>query len=154
MGQVGQAEQRDLTMTDIDHRQSEDHRQVGRDSLFLMADVRLDGQDGEHRVRVRNLSAGGMMAEGAVRVVQGAPLAAHLRHVGWVAGVVAWVQDNRFGIAFAEPIDPKLVREPVAVHPTDEFAPRFVRPRSPSPKRAVCASSEGFRGGASGIFPI
>ncbi len=128
MGQVGQAEQRDLTMTDIDHRQSEDHRQVGRDSLFLMADVRLDGQDGEHRVRVRNLSAGGMMAEGAVRVVQGAPLAAHLRHVGWVSGVVAWVQDNRFGIAFAEPIDPKLVREPVAVHPTDEFAPRFVRP--------------------------
>jgi hypothetical protein len=47
-------------------------------------------------------------------VVRGAPLAAHLRHVGWVEGVVAWVQDNRFGIAFAEPIDPKLVREPVA----------------------------------------
>jgi hypothetical protein len=48
---------RNLTVTDIDHRQ------LGRDSLFLMADLRLDGQDGEHRVRVRNLSAGGMMAE-------------------------------------------------------------------------------------------
>jgi hypothetical protein len=30
--------------------------------------------------------------------------------VGWVAGAVAWVQDNRFGIAFDAQIDPKLAR--------------------------------------------
>jgi hypothetical protein len=63
-----------------------DHRQLGRDSLFLMADLRLDGQDGEHRVRVRNLSAGGMMAEGALRVMRGTRLQANLRHIGWVEG--------------------------------------------------------------------
>lgn len=109
-------------MTDIDHRQ------LGRDSLFLMADLRLEGQDGEHRVRVRNLSPGGMMAEGALRVARGTQLEANLRHIGWVEGVVAWVQDNRFGIAFAEQIDPKLAREPVATQPADDYAPRYVRP--------------------------
>lgn len=109
-------------MTDIDHRQ------LGRDSLFLMSDVRLEGQDGEYRVRVRNLSAGGMMAEGAVRVARGTRLETNLRNVGWVEGVVAWVQDNRFGIAFVEQIDPKLVREPVVSQPADDFAPRYVRP--------------------------
>jgi hypothetical protein len=116
---------RNLTVTDIDHRQ------LGRDSLFLMADLRLDGQDGEHRVRVRNLSAGGMMAEGAVRVVRGTTLNAHLRHIGWVEGVVAWVQDNRFGIAFAEQIDPKLARETVVNQPADDFTPRYIRNAAP-----------------------
>jgi len=116
-----------LTVTDIDHRQLE------RDSLFLMADLRLDGQDGEHRVRVRNLSAGGMMAEGAVRVTRGSRLEANLRHIGWIEGVVAWIQDNRFGIAFAEQIDPKLVREPVATQPADDLAPRYVRPPLANP---------------------
>lgn len=105
-----------------------DHRQVGRDSLFMMADLRLDGQDGEYRVRVRNLSAGGMMAEGSVRVANGMRVDIRLRHVGWVAGTVAWIQDSRFGIAFVEPIDPKLVREPVQGQSTDDYAPRYVRP--------------------------
>ena len=41
-----------------------DHRQIARDSLFVMADLRIDGIEGEHRIRVRNLSAGGLMAEG------------------------------------------------------------------------------------------
>ena len=39
-----------------------EHRQIARDSLFVMADVRLDGMSGDQRVRVRNLSSGGLMA--------------------------------------------------------------------------------------------
>ena len=46
------------------------------------------------------------MAEGDVRVVRGNPLAIELRNLGWVNGVVAWVQDNRFGVAFAEELHP------------------------------------------------
>ena len=46
-----------------------DTRQVNRDSLFLLAQVRVDGQDAISRVKVRNLSAGGMMAEGDSKVV-------------------------------------------------------------------------------------
>ncbi len=89
-----------------------DHRQVGRDSLFLMADLRVSDQPGDHRVKVRNLSARGMMAEGTVRVSAGAGVAVMLPGSGWVAGRVAWIQDNRFGIAFAEDIDPATVRAP------------------------------------------
>lgn len=104
-----------------------DHRQVVRDSLFLMADIRLLGAGDEHRVKVRNLSGGGMMAEGHVKVTRGAKLEINLRNIGWVDGVVAWIQDNRFGIAFMEDIDPKVAREPI-VAKTDSGTPRFVKP--------------------------
>lgn len=103
-------------------------RHISRDSLFLMAEVRLDGQDQREQVKVRNLSRGGMMAEGAVKVVNGARLAVNLRNIGWIEGNVAWVQDNRFGIAFATEIDPKLPREPVGGG--DLASPRFTRPAS------------------------
>lgn len=102
-----------------------DHRQLGRDSLFLMAEVRLAGSEAEHRVKVRNLSAGGMMAEGAMKVLRGTPVEVNLRNIGWVDGVVAWIQDNRFGIAFIEEVDPKLARAPVGTGPS---TPRFVKP--------------------------
>ncbi len=36
-----------------------EYRQVARDSLFLQADLRIDGVGGDHRVRIRNVSAGG-----------------------------------------------------------------------------------------------
>lgn len=91
-----------------------DTRQVGRDSLFLLAQVRVDGQDLANRVKVRNLSAGGMMAEGEVKVMRGARVEVELRNVGWVEGTVAWCQGDRFGIAFVDEIDPKLARAPVA----------------------------------------
>lgn len=103
-----------------------DHRQLERDSLFLMADLRLVGEGGEHRVKVRNLSAGGMMAEGVVRVQRGTRVEVNLRNIGWVAGVVAWIQSSRFGIAFIEDIDPKLARAVMAT--AGESTPRFVKP--------------------------
>lgn len=89
-------------------------RQVNRDSLFLLAQLRVDGSDVLYRVKVRNLSAGGMMAEGMVPVTRGVPVQVELRNLGWVAGNVAWKQDERFGIAFADEIDPRLARAPVS----------------------------------------
>jgi len=102
-----------------------DNRHIARDSLFLLADLRIDGQSGESRIKVRNLSAGGMMGEGPVRVARGAVVDVNIRNVGWVEGFVAWVQDNRFGIAFREDIDPKVARAPVGT--SEDPAPRFVR---------------------------
>jgi hypothetical protein len=87
-----------------------DHRQIERDSLFVMADLRLEGAADESRVKVRNLSAGGMMAEGEVKVQPGTGIEVNIRNIGWVEGDVAWVQDNRFGIAFREEVDPKIAR--------------------------------------------
>lgn len=91
-----------------------DHRQIERDSLFVMADLRVDGVPGEQRVKVRNLSAGGMMAEGEMKVQIGGAVEVNIRNIGWVEGSVAWVQENRFGIAFHDEIDPKVARAPVA----------------------------------------
>lgn len=100
-------------------------RQIARDSLFVMADLRIDGVEGEQRIRVRNLSVGGMMAECPTPVQRGQLVWTNLRNVGWIEGSVAWVQDGRFGVAFREEIDPLVVRAPLA---SGETTPRYVRP--------------------------
>ncbi len=99
----------------------DENRHLNRDSLFLMADLRVDGEDGEHRIKVRNLSAGGMMGEGRVRVARGNLVEINIRNIGWVEGTVAWLHEDRFGVAFVEEIDPKVARAPLAtdVHHED-----------------------------------
>lgn len=106
-----------------------ENRQLARDSLFLMADLRLDGHEGEHRIKVRNLSSGGMMGEGTVRVARGDSVEVNIRNIGWVEGSIAWVQEDRFGVAFREEIDPKVARAPVG---NGEHSARFTRPPLPS----------------------
>lgn len=102
-----------------------ENRHNARDSLFVMADLRLDGSEEEHRIRVRNLSAGGMMGEGTVHVFRGAVIEINIRNIGWVEGSIAWVQDSRFGVAFREDIDPKVARAPLTA---GEHSPRYTRP--------------------------
>jgi hypothetical protein len=105
-----------------------DTRQLGRDSLFLLANLRFEERGELYRVKVRNLSSGGMMAEGELQVAQGVPLQIELRNIGWIEGSVAWKQDGRFGIAFAQEIDPKLARAPVSANSDQGDTPRFTRP--------------------------
>lgn len=93
-------------------------REIARDSLFVMVDVRLDGSSTEHRVKMRNLSAGGLMGEGDVNVTRGAVVFINIRNLGWIEGSIAWVQDNRFGVAFRDEIDPIMARAPVAAENT------------------------------------
>lgn len=113
-------------------------RYIARDSMFILAEIRMEGADSAQRVRVRNLSAGGMMAEGDISVMRGARLQISLRNVGTVSGTVAWVQDNRFGIAFAEDIDPMQARASLAnAEQGDLVIPRYLRTPAvrPDPRR-------------------
>ena len=110
-----------------------DTRQVNRDSLFLLAQLRVDGQDMVHRVKVRNLSAGGMMAEGEAKVMRGSLVRVELRNIGWVDGSVAWKQENRFGIAFVDEIDPIVVRGAGGPAAPESDAPRYTRTHQPVP---------------------
>lgn len=110
-----------------------DTRQVNRDSLFLLAQIKVDGREGETRVKVRNLSPGGMMAEGDVAVIRGSLVSVELRNLGWVEGTVAWKQDNRFGIAFVHDIDPAAVRAPAASETASYSAPHYTRNHQPAP---------------------
>jgi PilZ domain len=101
-----------------------EHRQIARDSLFVLADLRVDGLEGEHRIRVRNLSSGGLMAEAPLKVQRGQVVWTNVRNIGWVEGSVAWVQDTRFGIAFREEIDPRIARAPSQSSDEPEFKVR------------------------------
>lgn len=89
-------------------------RRVARDSLFLLADIRIEQQAQTHRVRVRNLSDAGMMGEGNLKVQRGHRVEIELRNIGKICGSVAWVQDDRFGIAFDEEVDSQQARYPLA----------------------------------------
>lgn len=115
-----------------------DHRQDGRDSFFLLADMREEGTEREYRAKVRNLSTGGMMAECEMPVTRGSRIEVALRNLGWVKGSVAWVQDNRFGVAFIKEIDPKLARMPLT---GGDSTPRYVKPAistyTPGPLRKI-----------------
>jgi hypothetical protein len=104
-------------------------RHESRDSLFLMADLRVDGAAQVQHVRVRNLSAGGLMAELPGGLEQGVRVEIDVRGIGWVTGHIAWSAAGRVGIAFVSPIDPMLARKPVSGgKPATSGANFFVMP--------------------------
>ncbi|MDG5748269.1 PilZ domain-containing protein [Qipengyuania sp. XHP0207] len=106
--------------------QSVETRNVARDSLFLFAELHFEGRPEPVRVKVRNLSAGGMLAEAEVATERGARLVIKLRNIEDVKGAVAWVQGPRFGIAFDTQVDPRVVRAPVAAS-TGPTTPSYAR---------------------------
>ena len=69
-----------------------------REKLVLTALLRLGSR--EQRVRMRNLSGDGAMIEGAIDISKGAAVSLYVGKIGWVDGVVAWVLEDRSGIAF------------------------------------------------------
>jgi hypothetical protein len=93
---------------------NKEHRQEIRDSLFLLSDMHLGEQRETLRIKVRNLSPGGLMAECPVHAVSGERVTIDLRNIGVVTGWVAWVIENRFGVVFDHEIDPKAVRQPLS----------------------------------------
>lgn len=101
----------------------ESMRSEPRDSMFLMAAVRRTGGT-DVQVKVRNLSAGGMMAESPVSFSRGDVIEADLRGVGLVTGKIAWTAGGRIGIQFDAPVDPRLARKPVSGNPQ----PQLVKP--------------------------
>lgn len=112
---------------EADAESIDSQRVAARDSLLLTAPFRVDG-GAPVQVRVRNLSAGGMMAEYAKPVTVGTPVAADLRGIGWVQGQVAWCAEGRLGVAFAGPIDPMAARKPVG---KGGHTPHYVKPILP-----------------------
>lgn len=99
--------------TTIDEEVAALSRGADRDSLFMQASLTIPGQPAAVIVRVRNLSAGGMLAESPVRVEQGATIEVDLRNVGAVPGRIVWVGEGKFGIAFDRQVNPQAVRRQV-----------------------------------------
>ncbi|MBL0925707.1 MAG: PilZ domain-containing protein [Sphingomonadaceae bacterium] len=114
-------------------------RGMDRDSLLLKAVLRFPNAGEEREVRIRNLSAGGLMAEVPVRVVRGEPVEINLRSIGWISGHVAWVTEGRLGIAFDHPINPKDARKPVGTVELEipPYLKKLNNPAAPSKLRRL-----------------
>ena len=97
-------------------RENTGRRVSARDSMFLGATIRrrTDVEEELVPVRVRNLSAVGLMADYERDAEPGEPVVVTLRGIGKVPGMVAWVRKGRIGIAFDEDVDPLLARKPVS----------------------------------------
>jgi len=93
---------------------SASQRTRSRDSLFLIAQMRLGIEPTSQDVRVRNLSEGGLMLEVAKPLPIGTVVTLQVRGLGEVRGNVAWYAEGRAGVALEMPIDPKKARKPVA----------------------------------------
>lgn len=107
-------------------------RSASRDSLMLSAQLRV-GDEAEVSVRVRNLSAGGLMAEYANPVTIGTRVQVDVRGVGWVGGRIAWTAEGRVGIAFDREIDPLAARKPVG---NGTHTPRYAKATEAAPRPA------------------
>lgn len=114
-------------------------RGLDRDSLLLKAVLRFPRTKDEGEVRIRNLSAGGLMAEAPLRVARGEAVEIHLRSIGWISGHVAWVTEGRLGIAFDHPINPKDARKPVGTseHEVPTYLKKLNNPAAPSKLRRL-----------------
>lgn len=112
--------------TATDHADAEhSQRRRVRDSLLLIAQIRVDTSPAVHEVRVRNLSEGGLMIEFERALAVDTPVTLDMRGVGEVTGRVAWCTEGRLGIALDAPIDPKKARKPVGQGVT---TPSFAKP--------------------------
>jgi|KBSSwiStaDraftv2_1062776.scaffolds.fasta_scaffold95969_3 hypothetical protein len=85
-----------------------------RDSVFLHATVSLSDGSVSDVFRIRNISKGGLMAEGPIVFEQGLEVDVDLRNIGRVHGRIAWAEERRFGLTFDHAIDPMLARKPVS----------------------------------------
>ena len=92
-------------------------RAAPRDSLFLHAALRRAGDPRPLTIRVRNLSASGMMAEVDEPFTAGDRIEVELRGIGSIDGTVVWRRDHRIGVAFAVLIDPRRARKAVVSRP-------------------------------------
>ncbi len=96
-------------------REGAGSRVGSRDSLFLMAQLKLPGEQRAREVRVRNLSERGLMLELDKVVAIATPVQLELRGIGEIGGKVAWCTEGRIGVALDSPIDPKKARKVVGV---------------------------------------
>ncbi len=115
---------------------TESQRRDQRDSLFVLARIKPEGQAGEGvSVRVRNVSSGGLMADAPDDYRPGMRIEVTLENIGDVAGSVAWAEAGRIGVAFDHPIDKSLARKTRSSKSDELFRPTAQDYRRPGLKR-------------------
>jgi hypothetical protein len=113
----------------------ESQRRDPRDSLFVLARIKIEGEPGEGTsVRIRNVSSGGLMADVSDDYRPGMRVELVLEGIGEMAGSVAWSEAGRIGVAFDHPIDKTRARKPKADKKDELFRPGATDHRRPGLK--------------------
>jgi hypothetical protein len=114
---------------------AEPQRRDPRDSLFVLARIKPEGQAGEGtQVRVRNVSSGGLMADASDEYRPGMRIQVTLEGIGEVVGSVAWAEAGRIGVAFDHPVDKALARKTKGKSEDELFRPATQDYRRPGLK--------------------
>lgn len=80
-------------------------RKLVRSDVQMTAEIQVENLPGRHLVKIRNLSSSGLMGEGQVAVTRGSKVTLELRGEQPIEGMVAWVQEDRFGVGFNDRVD-------------------------------------------------
>ena len=102
-----------------------------RSKVMLIAAVRFAGDPHVHRLRIRDIAAGGARLSYRGEVVQGDAVIIGFSAIGDVAGRIAWVGDGQIGVRFLDRIDPEAAKVPV----TGEFRAAAGEPARQSLRR-------------------
>lgn len=111
----------------LDGKDKASQRAKSRDSLFLLGKLTFEGLSKSFDVRIRNLSATGMMAECPAPVSVGQLVVVETKGISEIHGRVAWATDGRIGIAFAVEIDPQLARNPAKAGAPEVMIPDYLK---------------------------
>jgi len=88
-----------------------------RHHVLLMREIQTEAMATPVRIRVRDISARGMMAESSVRMQEGEKLVLRLSDGTQVAGAVQWVRGLSFGIIFESDLPLDQLRGPPPADP-------------------------------------
>jgi hypothetical protein len=105
--------------------ESSDERRHGARHIAVMRVAKLHTRHGEELCLVRNISAGGLMANIWSDIAIGDPLTAEFKSGQHASGGVVWRRENRIGVQFDTPVDVAVV-----LGGDEDPAPGF-HPRAP-----------------------
>lgn len=77
-----------------------------RHALQLKSVLAIPALDRQVKARIRNISAGGLMAETPLPIGRGERVEIDLPNIGYIGGKVIWAAEGKLGIAFDHPINP------------------------------------------------
>lgn len=82
-----------------------DERRVDPRVLNMLPVAKLVCGDEQQLIRIRNISAGGLMAEVSYAPASGEAVTIEFMSDQKVAGMIAWIRDSRIGIRFDDEVD-------------------------------------------------
>ena len=95
--------------------QAADCRVVKRSRVLMRANMRVGESTLEYPLSIKDISSTGLRAATEVSLFPGTRIEIDLRHIGWVAGEVVWVDSKgQIGVRFSADIQPEHTQSQVS----------------------------------------